>query len=509
MSPHHDHAPGHADDYAALVRSINDRFNALAGPVFRTDAGGLAEIFLAAFTDPAVRRQHSCTCCRRFIEQFGALATVGDDGMLVSAIWDPATAPAPYRAVAAALRQRVSQATISRLFVPDASTYRKPASGPWPHLALVPAWAPATASPDEAVRMARARRQALDMVLRALRQYSAPVCAAALHLLEADPQGNSEAVLGQARFLVDLHGARASASRGRQQDNLAYRLVAAAPLRFCHPRACPVTSLLDDLAGGMTVAQAAVRWNEKMNVNRHEVAPTAAAIRQARSEAAELGVADALPRRFAAMADIDEAVWRPHPRYTRAERSSSVPARSPLAMTLDVFLRTVLPGAERIEMAALTGRQPFVALTSAVNAAAPPILQWDTPARRNPVDWYGYRRGALASEFNLSGDFYEVTALILPPWAWAGRSDRQHGERLAFLLKDARDARECKGHCALFRVKGALRYVIGAYSRGDLLAGAGKDNVAGLAMTRGDPCKVGLRVTCKGQVADYLIDRWD
>lgn len=505
MPADHDHAVSHAHDYAALVRSVNERFNAVAGPVFRTDAAGLVGIFLASFTDAAVRRQHSCTCCLRFIEQFGALATVADDGTLLSAIWDPETAPLPYRAITEALRQRVSEARITLLFLSDAPLYGTLASGPWPHLAIVPARITAVGGAHEA---ARARREALALVLRALRQYSAPVCATALQLLKADPQGNPESVLGQARFLVGLHGARAAASGPQQRDNLAYRMVATAPLRFCRPRACLITSLLDDLEGGMPVAQAAANWNAKMDRNRHEGAPTVAAIKAARSAAAELGVTDALARRFATMADIDQAVWRPHPRYARAERIG-VPLRAPIRMTLDAFLRTVLPGAERIEMAALAGRQPFVALTSAVNADAAPITQWDTRERRNPVDWYCYRRGSLAGEFNLSGSFYEVSALILPPWAWTGCGEQQHGERLAFLLKGARDLSACKGHCALFRVKPALRYVIGAFSRGDLLAGAGENNVAGLAVTRGDPCQLSLRVTSKGQVSDYQIDRWD
>ncbi|NHZ94101.1 hypothetical protein F2P45_34740, partial [Massilia sp. CCM 8733] len=85
------HAQRRVDNYAALVHSIDARFNALAGPVFRTDAAGLYDAYLASFTDPDVRQQHSCSCCRTFIERFGGLATVGDDGALVPALWDPAT----------------------------------------------------------------------------------------------------------------------------------------------------------------------------------------------------------------------------------------------------------------------------------------------------------------------------------------------------------------------------------------------------------------------------------
>ena len=492
MLPDHDHALSRADDFGALVRSINATFNAQDGPVFRTDAGGLVEIFLASFTDPDVRRQHSCACCRSFIERFGGLATVGDDGGLASAVWDPATVPAPYRAVAEALRQRVSQASISILFLSDSPVYGKPAGGPWPHLAITPAKLSTGSGPHDAWHTARVRREAFGLALRGLRRYSAPVCAAALHVLEAGPLPNPEVVLSEARFLVDLHLARAAVRGPQQKDNLVYRMVATAPLRFCHPRSGRIASLLDDLTDGKPVAQAAASWDAKVDAIRFRDPPTAEAIRAARIVVAELGVADALPRRFATMADIEETEWRPHPRYARADQVG-FPVRAPLAMTFNAFLRTVLPVAERIEMAALAGRQPFVALTSAMLADAAPIMKWDTRKRHNAVDWYWYRRGSLASEFNLTGSVYEVSAIILPPWRWAGRSDPHHGQQLAFLLKDARD----------------LRSAIGAFRLMNPPAGAGNGNVAGLAMTRGTPCKVSLRVTSKGQVRDYLIDRWD
>ncbi|NHZ98529.1 hypothetical protein [Massilia sp. CCM 8734] len=508
------HAQRRVDNYAALVHSIDARFNALAGPVFRTDAAGLYDAYLASFTDPDVRQQHSCSCCRTFIERFGGLATVGDDGALVPALWDPATAPAPYRAVVAALQQRVSQARITMLFLSEQTMYGMPASGPWQHLAITPATVFESSGLHNAWQTACARREAFASVRRALRQYSAPVCATALQLLKENLLDNPAAVLGQAQFLVDLHAAHAAGQQ--QQDNLRYRMVARAPMGFCHPRSSMIATLLDDIVAGKPVGEAAASWNAKMDglrYQRPQVAPTPGAIKAARIAFAKLGAFPALQRRFATMDDIQEAVWRPHPHYAARGRASAA-QHGPHSMTLDTFRRTVLPTAERIEMAALEGRQPFVALTSAVHADARPIMQWDTLDQRNPVAWYCYNRCSLASEFNLTGSFYEVMAVILPPWAWAGRSHPQYGEHLAFLLEDARDLCGCEGHSALFPVNlkselRELRSTIEAYSQENALAGLGKNSVAGLALTKGHPCKFDLRVTIDGQVGTYRIARWD
>ncbi|MDQ1834413.1 hypothetical protein [Massilia scottii] len=510
------HAMRHADGYGALVRAINARFNSLAGPVFRTDASGLYETYRASFTDPDVRQQHSCACCRTFIERFGGLATVGDDGMPVSAIWDPDAAPAPYRAVVDTLGRRVSQARIAMLFLSSETRYGKAASGPWQHLAIEPAAVFKSVGLHNAWQTACARREAYASVLRALRQYSAPVCAAALRLLNGGTLLTPEAALGQARFLVELHAARDAVS-GQQQDNLTYRMVATAPIGFCHPRSSMIATLLDDIIAGKSSAETAAGWAARMDVlqyQRPQAAPTAGAIKAAEAAFEKLGVVPALRRRFATMADIQETVWLPRAPAASASPNDALPPAAPIVMTLEAFRRTVLPAAERIEMAAPAGKQPFVAFTSAMHADARPILQWDRPERRNPVAWYTYSTGSLPAEFNLSGSYYEVTAIILPPWAWAGRTHPQLGEHLAFLLKDARDLRGCEEHSALFPVnmKSELREfrsTIEAFSKANALAGFGEDNVAGLALTEGHPCDVCLRVTSNGQASEYQLDRWD
>lgn len=72
----------------------------------------------------------------------------------------------------------------------------------------------------------------------------------------------------------------------------------------------------------------------------------------------------------------------------------------------------------------------------------------------------------------------------------------------------------CSKGSALFPVclKSELRpfrSTIEAYSRANNLSGFGQNNVAGLMLSKGGQCAVLLRVTSKGQVSQYRIDRWD
>ncbi|MFB9242665.1 hypothetical protein IV454_04745 [Massilia antarctica] len=518
------------DSYAALVQGINERFNALTGPVFETDAAGLFDAYLDSLADQGERQMHHCGCCRAFIERFGGLATVGDDGVPVSAIWDSSGAPAHYQGVAAALQRMVSQAGITKPFLSGEATYGQPLKGGWHHLAIAPARVFPGDGLHDAHQMACARREAFDSVRRALGEYSAPVCATALRLLKGDSLANSEAALGQAQFLVDLHAARDAASGQRQKDNLVYRMVAAAPMGFCHPRSSMIATLLDDIVAGKSFEQAAANWAAKMHplqYLRPQVAPTAGAIKAAEAAFEKLGAATALERRYATMADILETLWQPRaqvkapaaggifasvkPKQASTPASSMTPPAT--LMTLDKFRRTVLPSADTIEMAAPAGRSSFLAFTTAVHADARPILQWDREERRNPVAWYLYPSGSLPSEFNLSGSFYEVTAITLLPCAWAGGQYPQHGERLIFVLKGARDLGKDTGS-GLFPsfIQGALhgfRSTIEAYSQANSLAGFGDDNVAGLGLAKGDQYQVRVRVTSNGQASEYQLDRWD
>jgi hypothetical protein len=77
-------------DYVDLRAALRERFDATAGegrPLFSTDAPPqLWTLFLDNL--PANLRQHyACSACRAFVERYGGLAVIEDDGRLVPALW--------------------------------------------------------------------------------------------------------------------------------------------------------------------------------------------------------------------------------------------------------------------------------------------------------------------------------------------------------------------------------------------------------------------------------------
>lgn len=523
----------HNGEFDAYIQRINDRFNSLTGPIFETDATKLYETYLSTFDNPAQRQYHTCSCCRQFIERFGSLATVNDVGLVVSALWDGTDAPDHYKPAVDAMQRLVQRAKLTVPFLSSEKMYGTPVTGIWKHFAVKPAAERiyrATALKN-AFQAACEKREEFASVRLALDEYTQTAVFTALQLLKNDALQNSEAVMGQAQFLADLHAARDSVGGMQRKDNLAYRMVALAPSGYCHPRSSMIATLLDDIVAGKSYDHAMAAWAKKMHplqYQRPQAAPTAGAIKAAELAFGKLDAASALERRYATMADILEDEWRPRAAMPeskegtifggikpKGEAPRAVSMKVPPAiMTVEKFRRTVLPTADMIEL--YTGFTPesFVALTTAVHADARPIMQWDSEERRNPVAWYLYHGGSMAPQFNLSAGQYQRVAAITPqPPMWFGGDFPHHGAGLVFLLHGAKDMR-VSSNAAIFPsfLKSEFRpyaATIEAFSKSSRVQDMGGEHACGLLVSKGAPCNVQLRVSSAGQMTEYSLDRWD
>ena len=545
-----DHQPAptahvHAeDDFDAFVLRINERFNALTGPIFETDATGLYEAYLSGFPEGTARQYHSCNCCKQFIERFGSLAVVEDTGMLVSAIWDGVNVPDHYKVAIAKMAHTVRRAKLTKPFLSAERQYGQFASGAngdgnlWTHFAIKPAAARVYRGPATVTAFAAAslKREELGSVLQAMSEYSKETCDTALRLLKNDQLGNSDAVLGQAQFLVDLHAITAPNALGR---NLVARAVAAAPSGFCHPRASMIATLLDDIQAGKTFEQAQARWNAKMHplaYQRPTAAPSAGAIKAAEEAFVKLGAASALRRRYATTADIQELLWAAAPPDMTAQPAggifSSVKAKGvdakPMSMrapaitiTWDKFARTVLVDADKIELWADHNLMNLVTFTAAADPDSVPMLQWDSADRRNTVSFFGYssmhEAGSQPHSFDLQASkFYEITGITPHPHQWRGGVFEHQGAGVILLIDGARDTRHASKQSAIFPSNlraeyHGMRQVIERFSAANTLEGFDGEHLCGLCITSG--FKGGrhtlLRVTTGGVATEYKIDRWD
>jgi len=534
-------AVGNSSDsvYDGFLAHLQERFigNILNGAahLFETDAIGLWDAYLDAFGpmpapgEAAVpqRQNHTCHACRQFIERFGGLVVIDSTGVTTPALWHEYDAPEIYRPAIAAMARIVRTAKVTGVFLSSDRVWGTPETGVWHHLSVTPPscilYKRSTLTAGQAMAE---KREGFNTVMRALTEFTKPHLELALTLLKTDSLYRSEKVLGQAEWLYNLHLALDVAHK-TAKSNVVWRAIASAPAGFCHPRSSMIGTLLEDIAAGMDFSDVSRRFADKMHplsYQRPQAAPSEGAIAAAEKIIQQLGAAGSLDRRFARLDEV-KALWKPAPikeapaaegvfghlKPTSKESglSMAIPAHK---MTWEKFQRTVLPAAERIAFRA-PAVGSYTALVTAVNADAPPILQWDHEDKRNPVSWYFWNGGSSAESFGLkSGKFYPVDAITLKPSLWEGGNDHQ-GLGVLFVLSGARESRQ-PGAALFPEILRAefhgIRSVIEAYSRRASIAGMNEPHAAGVMLQKGGgEWSAMVRVWSAGNSIDYCLDRWD
>lgn len=527
------------DRYDEFLAAVRERFESTVGTdaaLFTVDTEGLFDVFLDGLT-PALAAENACGTCRIFVRRYGGLVVVGPDGKLASALWSAAGMPPGYEKAAAALAAHVERAAITSVFRSDAAEWGRAERGSWSHLALTPPEAIVhTPSPilttSQYVAARNADRETLG---RALAEFPRPVVEKAVALLRTEQLYRSDAILGAGAWLLELHG-RLDKVRGRgdsaqrRRDNLIWLAAATAPAGYCHVKSGMIGTLLGDLAEGLPHDTVKQRFAEKMNplqYRRPTAAPTAAMIARAEKVIGELRAAGALERRFAKLADV-HPMWMP--RVQDAPRSNGVfahlvPAEKrraaidsdapPVVITWEKFRRTVIPSAERIEYEVPTRAAGYGAMVTAANPEAPPIIQWDTPTKRNPVTWYVYVNGSAPDHWGLrAGELRDVTAVIAHPATWYVEDDRTAREQsVLFALSGAKDTRYTSG-AGFFPefLRGDLheiRKTLEAHTTAAVVAGKDEAEVCGLLISKGGAIDHTFRVTTDNIRTRYTLDRWD
>lgn len=520
----------HDADWSAFIESTRKAFDAATGPLFTTNAGGLYDTYLSHL--PGERQVHTCSHCRQFIDRFGGLVTIGENGHIQPAMWaNPLTIPAFYRPSNMAVQRLIGAARVTGPFLSAETMWGTPLTdhGKWSHLAVQPP--PALIYRNKLLTAGQAmaaKREDFRTVAASLADFTPDMLREAMRLLEADKLARSERFIGPIQWLQKLHEDRA-AVRGPIRDNILWRAIVTAPDGFCHPRASVIGSLLEDIAAGLPFDDVKSRFNAKMHplmYQRPQAAPAWQAIAQAEKMVEQLGIARSLERRFARLEEI-EAIWRPTPSddvpsggvfgHLKPKRSVTVEPLDipPQTMTWEKFARTVLPEAEAISLYIGQGRHNFITYTSAVHADAPPILKWDRDERRCPIAWYVWHGGSPPEQYGLrGGSWCDVAAICTLPTTWGDKPQPWLSDGVTLMLKGAIDTRTGGGNalfpeCLRPELHG-VRSVVEAYSRRAEFQERENGSACGMDLRKagGWPGYV-LRVTSRGQTNAYRLDRWD
>lgn len=513
--PVHDHDA----DWADLLSAISQVFGRHIGPLFTTDVADLNDIYLSRVPDE--RKIHDCYACRKFLENYGGLVCIGEDGHTFPAFWDAASVPEFYQSAVAAMAKAVNRAKVTGVFLSSEKTWGYIGSKGWSHFAVQSpkVYQRATLSAGQAMA---AKREDHHTVARALGEYGPKVIAEAERLFLAENLDRPERFLGPLGFMGELHRARTEAKDSRLRDNILWKAVATAPDGFCHIKASVIGPLLDDIASGLdfnTIKSRFAAMLHPLRYQRPQAAPKAQTIAQAEKLFEEMGLAPSLERRFARLDEI-ETVWRPtvgqketvggvfgHLKAKRPTEIETVDAPASV-MTWEKFARVVLPGAEAIKCH-ITGHMDFIATTTAVNADAPNIMKWD-----NPFAWYVYHNGSSCLQWGLSPGWVKVNAISAQPTMWGDKPQPHLGDGFVLILDGCVDSRTGQGN-ALFPecLRGELhgvRATIEAYSRSAEMQGREEGSACGLDIRKGaKSLGYRLRVKSCGAWTDYKLDRWD
>jgi len=479
--------------------------------LFTTSATGLYDLYLSNLLEEA-RQHYTCSTCGVFFDRYAGLVTLTSDGEQKPILdWTQKPIHPFFEASFRAISSAVKEAKITGVFATKLKTLGTPATGMWDHFYMRTPEKSLCTGVKTASDVGAAMREDHRILCEALQEYPKTVIEKAVKLLEqGDVLYRSERILGHAQFLKTV----ASLKGGKTRSNQLWYYAAHAPAGFCHVRSGMIGTLLDDLkpdSGGnmMPIEDVQRRFADKMHPLKYQrptAGPSEQQIERAERIFESLQLGPALERRFARI-DECQLIW-PIAKETQAEGGEEgEPKKKPKSLfghLLDVdrakamvlpeckmtwreFHDTVLPKADSIEYLVRQESDLWCALVTAEHADAPPILQWDSPERRNPLSWYVYTRATMASRWNLSPGYRKVTGICYQPSMWNGGLDWQ-GESVLFLLEGCKDTQS--DGLALFPecLRGELhevRKVVEAHSRKGKLGGFEQASACGIRLCKG------------------------
>lgn len=426
------------DSYSEFEEGLKISFNkAISGgkKLFKTNVENLYEIYINNLPERS-RQHYTCHACRHFINRFGGLVTIDEDGVMDSVMWDEQNTPPFFVQAVSALKQVVLNSKVNGVFIPDSKILGTPRTGEWTHLSVdLPKEMIHRTVLKNAYQTMAEKREDFRMLTNALLDYSVDTVNQALVLLQSETLYRSQRVLGVAEWFKTLQNKWNNTHTSDQKTNLVWLAVATAPAGFCHIRSSMIGTLLDDIKEGMSARVVAARFAEKMNPSnymRSQSAPSANAIMEAEKIVEKLGIANSLQRRYATYEEIPTFLWQncgeakavqQQPsgvfgHLVPKKQSASVMNLPTKVMTWEKFQRTVLPTAENIEVL-IDNSSRFMALVTSVDETAENILQWD-----NTFSWYyhGGIDGEIRRRVEEAGGRYENNEIRVS-LIWEGYTD--------------------------------------------------------------------------------------
>lgn len=516
-------------NYSGFLQSIKDQFHVNISKsntaIFTTDAKGLFDVFLDHL--PTQMRQHyNCSACRHFVNRYGNLVVIDNEGELEPIMWGES--PEFFAPSVHAIRNQIIHSKVNGVFVSNHTDLGQSITGAWKHMSVTLPESFLSKSRLKTPYQIKAEKlEDFHTLQNALKEYPLDIVEAAIVLLKTEALYRSERCLGVAEWLQQLQKQIIHIKDNYKKDHIIWRVVALAPVGFCHVKSSMIGTLLDDIKAELPFESISKRFAEKMHplqYQRPQASPTTGNILQAEKIIEKLGIQKSLYRRFARLDEL-ETIWTPKEKketknsngifshLISKEKKKQIKIEIPsITMTWKKFFETVLPTAEYMEFLAKDCLDNYTAILTAVHDDAPPILQWDKEECRNPFSLYVRIGGSHCRDWKLSVGYCKVTGICYRPSMWHDNFAHQ-GKGVIFILEGAKD-KDYIGGNALFPENlrselHVIRATIEAFSQKETIKGYEEASACGILLQHGLTWNYKVRVITPAGSAIYQLDRWD
>ena len=396
--------------YEELIDNIKKTFASklkdnVKTPLFKTSVSSLFDTFLQYLPD-SCRQEYTCRTCQHFVDRFGGLVFIKEDGTTESAIWNIENIPGMFIEPITQMKAIVESAQVQDVFVSDYVDLGTYDTNGFHHFsAKLPRVMINTSRVKNASQVSAEKAEDYGMLKRALEKYSMQQIDQALNLLESGSLYRGSSYVAMCKWFKETKEKIASINDQPQHTNMIWKYATTAPNGFTHISGSMLGTLLDYIVDGDDFDTIKRKFETNMsaeNYRRSQSVPTQRAVESAEKLIEKLGLADSLRRRYAKIDELpaDEFIWQSKDKkkeevkggvfagiQTKTVESKETKSVIPqVTMTWDKFRRTILPTADKLEVK-VDGTNHLIGMVTAAVPESENILNWD-----NTFSWY-YQSG--------------------------------------------------------------------------------------------------------------------